>query len=178
VSLPREIVTERLRLRPSNVEDAEAVFRAWAGDAEVCRWLEWGPLPSVDQAMTHVEELAADRASGAAVDWLACRRGDDALVGAARLAWHSTIERGVGFLISRSSWGDGLGSEILSAVTDAALAEDDVVRVQATCHPDNSASLRVLEKCGYEVEGRLRRCRIFPNLGDEPQDLLILARLA
>jgi RimJ/RimL family protein N-acetyltransferase len=178
MSLPEEMRSERLRLRPSTVADAAAVFSAWAGDARSCRWLEWEPHRSRDATAALLHELEGDRASGAACDWIAEGLGDGSLVGAARLAWHSAIERDLGFIVARDRRGEGHATELVSLVTDAALALPEVVRVQASCHPDNAASLRVLEKSGYEREGRLRRCRIFPNLGPEPQDLLIFSRLA
>ena len=43
--------------------------------------------------------------------------------------------------------------------------------VYALCHPDNPASIRVLEKCGFELRARLARHTVFQNLGiAEPQD--------
>ena len=36
-------------------------------------------------------------------------------------------------------------------------AELDVVRISASVFESNPASAHVLEKCGYELEGRLRR---------------------
>jgi len=32
----------------------------------------------------------------------------------------------------------------------------DLHRIEATCHPDDRASARVLEKAGFHFEGRLR----------------------
>lgn len=178
MSLPDELRTRRLRLRPSRPEDAAEVFRAWAGDAGICRFLDWAPRADVGATEELLREFAADRASGAAQDWLAERLEDGALVGAARLAWHAPFAREVGFLVAPKAQGRGLGSEIVSEITERALALPGVHRLQAECHPGNVASLRVLEACGYEVEGRLRRCRLFPNLDDEAQDLLLLSRLS
>ena len=39
-----------------------------------------------------------------------------------------------------------------------------VIRLQAACHPDNTASLRVLEKGGFTREALLRRHGEFPNV--------------
>ncbi len=178
MSIPDEIRTERLLLRPSSLDDAEAVFHAWAGDASSCRWLEWEPHAGVAATAAMLQDLSADRDSGAAVDWLAFDLEDGALVGAVRLSWLSAIERDIGFVVARERRRSGLASEMVSAVTAAALRLPEVVRVQAGCHPDNAGSLGVLANCGYEVEGRLRRCRTFPNLGDAAQDLMVLSRLS
>jgi RimJ/RimL family protein N-acetyltransferase len=43
------------------------------------------------------------------------------------------------------------------ALTDWAFASFDVVRISAGVFESNPASARVLEKCGFELEGRQRR---------------------
>jgi RimJ/RimL family protein N-acetyltransferase len=48
-----------------------------------------------------------------------------------------------------------------------------VRRLYAVCHADHRASARVLEKCGFNCEGTLRRYAEFPNLEPgEPLDVL------
>ena len=49
-------------------------------------------------------------------------------------------------------------------------------RVTAAVHVDNLRSVRVLEQCGFALEGRLTRHTVFPNLHPEPQDCLLYAR--
>ena len=44
----KTIETERLILRKLRVEDAEAMFRNWASDPEVTKFLTWPPHASVD----------------------------------------------------------------------------------------------------------------------------------
>jgi len=50
-------------------------------------------------------------------------------------------------------------------------------RVFATCHVENVGSQRTLEKAGFEREGRMRRYFTFPNLGPEPADGYLYARV-
>ncbi len=49
-----------------------------------------------------------------------------------------------------------------------------LARLYALCHPENAASVHVLEKCGFLREGRLRSYLVFPNLGSlDPSDVLV-----
>ena len=64
-------------------------------------------------------------------------------------------------------------SEAASAVVSWAMAQPEIYRVWATCHPDNIASARVLEKAGLTFEGRLSRWEARPNLGEEAGDCLV-----
>jgi RimJ/RimL family protein N-acetyltransferase len=41
--LPEEILTDRLRLRGPVAKDSETIFRAYAQDPEVCRYMIWVP---------------------------------------------------------------------------------------------------------------------------------------
>jgi ribosomal-protein-alanine N-acetyltransferase len=50
----------------------------------------------------------------------------------------------------------GFGSNAVDLITRWLLTETDVYRVVAEVHPDNVASTRLLEKCGYTFEGTLR----------------------
>ena len=62
----------------------------------------------------------------------------------------------IGYWLGESYWGRGIASEALAAVTEWAFAELHVVRLHSAVYARNPASARVLEKAGYEFEGRLR----------------------
>ena len=48
-------------------------------------------------------------------------------------------------------------------------------RVDAYTDIENVQSARVLEKVGMQLEGRLRRYTVHPNLHSEPRDVLLFA---
>jgi RimJ/RimL family protein N-acetyltransferase len=52
-------------------------------------------------------------------------------------------------------------TEAAKAMVEYAFTELGVHRVYADCHPDNAASIRVLEKLGMVKEGRRRDYMIF-----------------
>ena len=60
-------------------------------------------------------------------------------------------EREVGYWIASSMWGRGIASAALAAFLD----EEPRRPLIATVAVHNPASLRVLEKCGFEVTGRV-----------------------
>jgi len=63
----------------------------------------------------------------------------------------------IGYWIGEQFWGRGIASDALKAVTDHAFASFDLNRLYAHVFEWNVASARVLEKAGYELEGRLRK---------------------
>lgn len=64
-------------------------------------------------------------------------------------------------------------TETVSALRVWAASEPDVYRRWAYCDVDNPTSARVLEKSGFEFEGRLRRWALHPNISDTPRDALV-----
>src|SRR5690606_20120061 len=62
----------------------------------------------------------------------------------------------VGFMLGRAHWGRGFAQEAVRAVLRFAFDRMDLHRVEADTHPDNAASLRLLERLGFRREGHLR----------------------
>jgi RimJ/RimL family protein N-acetyltransferase len=94
---------------------------------------------------------------GEAVGGIGCRLLDDVNC--------KTAE--IGYWLGKPFWGRGIATAALTQTTDYAFRIFSVERLQATVFEWNPASARVLEKCGYVLEGRLRRS-IFKDgrLGD------------
>lgn len=79
------------------------------------------------------------------------------------LELHDDIERvsaEVGYWLGEAVWGRGIVTEALQAVTAEAFHRFDITRVYALPFADNRASVRVLEKAGYTLEGHLRQSAI------------------
>jgi [ribosomal protein S5]-alanine N-acetyltransferase len=93
------------------------------------------------------------------------------LLGSTGLSFESPTVAETGYILARDAWGFGYATEALGAMV--ALARDlGLRRLHACCHPSHKASTRVLEKCGFVLEGLLERRAEFPNLGPDPADCL------
>ena len=63
----------------------------------------------------------------------------------------------VGYWLGEPFWGQGIATHALQAFAEYAFTTFDLVRLQAFVKEWNPASARVLEKCGFALEGRLRK---------------------
>jgi RimJ/RimL family protein N-acetyltransferase len=63
----------------------------------------------------------------------------------------------IGYWLGEPFWGRGIATEALIVVTEYAFSNFDLCRLYAHVFDWNGASARVLEKAGYEFEGRLRK---------------------
>lgn len=152
--MQNRIETERLILRPFEASDAGAAFE-WFGDPVVMRFTPTGPDKSMEQTqarltlfMEHQNEhgfskwLILNRTSGIAI-------GDSGLLILEEYGWID-----LGFRFAQPYWGKGLATEVASAWVRAAFDEFGLSRLGAFAHPENRASIRVLEKLGFKVERR------------------------
>ena len=60
----------------------------------------------------------------------------------------------IGYGLLEEYWGRGYATEAVRAALDWALAQPEVTAIEAETAPDNAASRRVLEKCGFRPNGR------------------------
>jgi len=148
------IETNRLILRPFELSDAEAAF-GWFGDPVVMRFTPTGPLKSIEETNTRLaffmdhqkahgfsKWLVLDRSSGVAI-------GDSGLLVFQDYGWID-----LGFRFAQQCWGKGLATEAASAWVRAAFDEFRLNRLGTFVHPENAASIRVLEKMGFRQERR------------------------
>jgi RimJ/RimL family protein N-acetyltransferase len=66
----------------------------------------------------------------------------------------------IGYWLGRQYWGRGIMTDALRSITTDAFERLDLSRIFALPFADNHGSIRVLEKVGYVVEGRLRHSAI------------------
>jgi len=80
----------------------------------------------------------------------------------------------VGYWVAEPLWGRGIATAAVEFITGYAFSALPIDRLQAGVFDWNVASARVLEKAGYEQEGRLRRAVIKEG---RVGDLLLYGRL-
>jgi RimJ/RimL family protein N-acetyltransferase len=172
-SVPDVLTGPRVRLRPPAVDDAEAMYASYAADPEVTRYLSWRPHPDVATTRTVIEDFfnVGDHCA-----WLIEWRATGEVVGSCAWTRVAPHARELGYCLARSWWRRGIASEAVSVLLEALDRDPAVFRVSAHCHVDNAGSAAVLRRCGLSLEGRLVRHTVFPNLSDEPQDVLLFGK--
>jgi len=139
--------------------------REWeAVRAENMRWLQpWEPTSPVPvtgrmafrQLVRHFDREAAD---GRLLPFVVETEGQ--LVGQMHLfgiAWGSLRSASAGYWVAKSVAGQGIMPLALAAACDHAFAGLGLHRVEVNIRPENTASLRVVEKLGFRDEGVRRR---------------------
>jgi [ribosomal protein S5]-alanine N-acetyltransferase len=169
INQPKTLKTERLRLRKVKLADAEAIFREYAQDPEVTRYVSWHAHRSLDETRDYVRACLLAGDTGRAFNWVIEDRGEDQLMGMI-VARVNAEKWELGFVLAQRYWGQGFMTEAIRAVINWALCRGGIFRVWAVCDIDNLASARVMEKAGMQREGVLRRWSVHPNISAEPRD--------
>jgi RimJ/RimL family protein N-acetyltransferase len=112
---------------------------------------------SADNWLTLVADIAKQQARQ--VHW-AMRSANDALIGACGFNGFQvgkSHQAEVGYWLGKPFWGQGIMTAVVQRICRHAFEEFGLVKIIAHVHPHNPASVRVLEKCGFQEEGFLRK---------------------
>ena len=146
------IETSRLILQPFESGDVEAAF-AWFGDPTVMRFTPTGPDASPQQTTARLRKYHEHQTAHGFSKWIILDRGSARPMGDAGLLMlkeYSWIDLGV--RLAQSYWGKGLATEAAYAWVCAAFDDFQLDRLGAFVHPENLASIRLLEKLGFRIE--------------------------
>jgi [ribosomal protein S5]-alanine N-acetyltransferase len=174
------IETERLTLRPPQHSD----YRAWAALRDASRdfLTPWEPVWADDHLSrrsftNRVYWSQRSITAGTAVPLFLFRRQDEALLGAITL---DNIRRGpaqagtTGYWVGQEFARQGYMREAVEALVHHAFSALDLSRIEAGCLPENAASRKLLESCGYKYEGV---AQAYLQIGGRWRDHVLYARL-
>ncbi|HEY1222305.1 MAG TPA: GNAT family N-acetyltransferase, partial [Acidimicrobiales bacterium] len=119
--------------------------------------LTWGPNSPADTT-AYLKKVVREAAREPRTSFtLAVATLEGELIGVANLTTGDTQSTSeLGYVLSRESWGRGYATEVARRLIVFGFNELGLRRITATCHPDNFASARVLEKAGLHFEGTQR----------------------
>ena len=155
----KKLETARLILRPFVKEDAPAMYRNWASDPEVTKFLSWPTYKAVDTAHEILNIWVPQYRDDTFYQWAIVLKEIGEVIGSISVVnFDERVDMAeIGFCIGRSWWGQGMMTEAFQAVIDFLFGEVGVLRIEAGHDPNNPASGAVQRKCGLKYEGTLRR---------------------
>jgi len=135
------------------------MFRNWASDPEVCRYLAWEPYESLSETERTLEKWAACANDPKNYHW-AIEYGGHAIGSISVVEMKDeSLSCEIGYCVGRAYWGRGIMTEALTAVLDFLFGEVGFNRVMAKHDAQNRASGRVMQKAGMRPEGAMREAK-------------------
>lgn len=158
------IRTARLTLRRAEARDLED-FHAVFSRPEAMRYWSRPPYETVEETRAFLANMITAPESEA--DDFVIER-DGRVIGKAG-AWNLPE---IGFILHPDHWGQGIGTEALTAVFDHLFAHHALPELVAEADPRNTPCLHLLGKLGFHETGRAERTM---QWGDEWCDSVYLA---
>lgn len=143
--------TDRLTLRPLTVDDAPAIH-AMFSNPDAMHFLPMPPHQDLQQTRAGME-IRLSRSGG--LNWAICLKGHEQwAIGMVQYLGQTRFPE-MGYIIHPDYWGQGLVVEACRVALDYGFAELGYARVEFWIDETNRASVRVAEKLGFKVKGRV-----------------------
>lgn len=145
------LVTERLVLRPPHLDDV-AELAELANSRRIAEMLGRMPHPyGESEARSFIAH--AGKREGGGCNYAVSLAGNGAFIGCAGL--HGGPDgMELGYWIGEPYWGRGYATEAAHVLVDLAFRASTIDRLHVSCRVINSASRRVIHKCGFQYSGQ------------------------
>ncbi|MEU1630637.1 GNAT family protein [Streptomyces sp. NPDC020096] len=167
-----EIETERLVLRRFRIEDA-APMAAYRNDPDIARYQAWPspltPEAAIDQSRVYSEQ---DPERPGWFQYAIELKADRSMVGDLGVNLHDNrLQADLGYTLAPALHCQGYATEAVRAVLGH-LFRRGLHRVSAECDARNTPSARLLERVGFDLEGRRPEFTLHINTGEWTDTLL------
>lgn len=149
------IETERLILRDLLYSDADDFFRM-DSNAAVHQFLGNNPIKTVQQIIQVISNVHQQYEENGIGRWATIEKSTGHFIGWSGLKFIREPENNrinyydVGYRFHPDYWGKGFATESAKAALNYGFEVLNVDEIIGTCHEDNKASRRALEKCGFK----------------------------
>lgn len=138
-------------LRPLETADAEALFAAH-GDAQTHTYWSSPAHKSIDETRAYIADTLAIEGAHA---WAITEHGGEALGRIALFLQREGVGE-IGIIMRREATGRGLASKALNLVVEHGFGPLGLHRIAADIDPDNTSSISLFLRAGFQREGVLR----------------------
>jgi len=151
----KTIETKRLILRQFELSDADNMYKNWASDDEVTKFLTWPTHANAEVSRRIVDTWIKGYSDDKNYQWCIELKSSGEAIGSIGVVDNKeNIEAvEIGYCIGRKYWNQGFTSESFKALIQFFFQEVGVNRIESRHDPLNSNSGKVMLKCGLKYEG-------------------------
>ena len=153
------LVTDRLILRRFELKDAPFMFKNWASDEEVTRFLTWQKHENIGVTEWVINSWIENYTDEKYYQWAIVLKEIDQPIGSISVVRinESIGEYEVGYCMGKPWWGKGIMAEALIEVKRFLFDEVGVKTIKAVHDVNNPNSGRVMVKAGFTYCERLHK---------------------
>lgn len=157
MNLFHELKGEKIYFKSLSLDDAQAIHN-YASDTDVSRFIGWRLMNNLNETQEYVEEMIKREAAGTHLYASIVLKATQEIIGIAMIfnfdqeARHAEI----GYIFHKDYWGQGYGTEAVTLMNNFAFESLKFHKLHARVIDLNVGSIRVLERNGFELEGRFK----------------------
>mgnify|MGYP006374500647 FL=1 len=149
--------TERLILRRVLPSDVKEMFEL-RSNPETMKYIPRPLLTNHEEALAHIQMMEDKIETNEGINWAITLKGDDKMLG---VIGHYRIKpehyrAEVGYMILPEYHGKGITTEAVQCVVDYGFNTMQLHSIEGVIDPENEASERVLQKCGFVKEAHFK----------------------
>ncbi|MCQ6275047.1 GNAT family N-acetyltransferase [Bacillus sp. V3B] len=170
-----ELQSKRLTLIQTENQHASELFVFWT-DPDVTRFMNMDLVSTIDEVMDMITLSNRLAEINQAIRYTMLIRNTNEIIGSCGFNYID-FENGraeIGYDLGKGYWGEGYGSEAVWTLIDYWFHVLGMNRVEAKVDPENSQSIKLLEKVGFQFEGRLRQSE---KSKEEYKDVMMYSKL-
>lgn len=143
--------TNRLLLRHFKMRDAKIMYKEWCSDPEVTKYMLWQTNTHINQTKKFVKSVIKNYKTNP-YHWIIVNKSTNKPIGSIGVGklFYEENKCEAGYCLSRKYWNNGIMTEAFKAVLDYLLHNQGFVEVIANHQIANTASGKVMQKCGMK----------------------------
>ena len=139
--------TDRLILRPFELDDAESMFNNWASDEEVTKYLTWNTHKSIEETKEVLAFWVNQYEKEERINFAIVYKENNELIGGIDVVGYLEGVPVIGYNLSRKYWNKGIMTEACKKVIELLFSlNHEKIIIEAMV--ENVGSNRVIQKCG------------------------------
>jgi ribosomal-protein-alanine N-acetyltransferase len=170
--IPENIFTQRLVLHRFRYEDSEEIFYTYASKPEATKFMAWPTHQTVGDTRDFLNYAIDSWRLGMDYSFVIRLKDTSRMIGSCcMLNDEGKIQ--FGYVLGPLHWGHGYATEATQAMLAQVKNQLGIFRIGSFVDIENTASVKVLKKCGLVEEARLEKWFRFPNQNNEPKDCVL-----
>src|SRR5579872_5656731 len=151
VLMPEKILTRRLALHRFRYEDSEEIFYIYASKPDATKYMAWPTHQTINDTRIFLNYAINGWAQGKDYSFAIRLRDTNRLIGSCGvLNEEGKIQ--FGYVLGPLHWGKGYATEATQAMLAQLKSQQGVFRIGSFADVENTASIKVLKKCGLIEE--------------------------
>ena len=151
------IITDRLIIRFAKPDDAEAIY-SYRSDVIVNQYQGWFP-ESAEEVRDYIKNMPTTfDVANVCLQFAIIKKDENLLIGDMGIIFsnHNNLQAEIGCTLHKDLQGKGYATEALRAMINIFFLTLNKHRVIASIDPENTASIRLIERLGFRKEGHFK----------------------